>query len=117
MTESSTDRRTHTTDHIPLDADGFVFLENEVVDSLVSTVLELTAEVWTVKRRLLVMDKVMSAQGAIDRDAVETYLPTAEDEAEWRSLREQYVKRILGPMARKVTLAEPAPLPPHPFTE
>ncbi len=96
--------QTHTVDFIPKDAENFVFLDNQVLDSLVSTVMELSAEVWTLKRRALVTESLLETKGAVSKEEIETYVPSAEETAEWQALRDRFVKKVYAPFARKAPL-------------
>ena len=93
---------------IPAHPENFVFLDNEVVDKLVSTVLELSAQLWIVKRRAFVTEQVLEAAGITSRDGIETFQASREVEDLWKAEREQFVATIFAPMARQVPLRQPA---------
>jgi hypothetical protein len=98
----------HTADFIPKEAEKFVFLDNEVLDSLVSTVLELSAEVWTLKRRALFTEALLDQKGVLTKHDIETYAPSDEENAQWQAQRDRFVKRVYGSFARKAPLKKPA---------
>jgi hypothetical protein len=79
-----------------------------VLDSLVSSVLELSAEVWTLKRRSLFTEALLEAKGMVTKDDIETYSPNAEEAMEWAAQRDRFVARVYAPFARKVPLEKPA---------
>lgn len=108
MTEAAQTPKSHTAAFIPKDADQFVFLENQVLDSLVSTVLELSAELWALKRRTLFTEALLEQRGVVTKDDIETYRPSDDETAEWAAQRDRFVKRIYGPFARKAPLNKPA---------
>jgi hypothetical protein len=108
MSEADESPTSHTIDYIPKGAENFVFLENQVLDSLVSSVLELSAEVWTLKRRSLFTEALLDSKGLVTREDIETYSPNAEETAEWAARRDQFVKRVYAPFARKAPLEKPA---------
>ncbi len=108
MSEAEAGQKSHTVDFIPKDAENFVFLENQVLDSLVSSVLELSAEVWTLKRRSLFTEALLDAKGVVTKHDIETYSPSAEETAEWAARRDQFVKRVYAPFGRKAPLEKPA---------
>jgi len=108
MSEAEGQPASHTVDFIPKDAESFVFLDNQVVDSLVSSVLELSAEVWTLKRRSLFIEALLEAKGVVTKDDIETYAPGAEEIAEWAAQRDRFVARIYRPFGRKAPLVKPA---------
>lgn len=108
MSEADERPTSHTVDFIPKGAENFVFLENQVLDSLVSSVLELSAEVWTLKRRSLFTEALLESKGLVTKHDIETYSPSAEETAEWAAQRDRFVRRIYAPFGRKAPLEKPA---------
>ncbi len=92
---------------IPKHPERFVFLENEALDNLLGTVLELSAQLWTARRRIMVTESVLEAKGLVTRAEIETFVPDPADEAEWRAERDRFVKQVYAPFARKVPLEQP----------
>jgi hypothetical protein len=91
----------------PKNPENFVFLENEVLDSLVSTVMELSAQLWTAKRRTLITERILEAKGLVSRAEIETFVANPEDEAAWRAERDRYIKQVYEPFARKIPTEKP----------
>ncbi len=85
----------------------FVFLENVVLDNLVSTVMELSAQVWTLKRRTLTTEKLLETKGIASVEEIETFVPPAEDLALWEAERDRYIKAVFAPFARVVPTEAP----------
>lgn len=108
MSEADKGPTSHAVDFIPHGAENFVFLDNQVLDSLVSSVLQLSAEVWTLKRRSLFTEALLEAKGMVTKNDIETYLPNADEAMEWAAQRDRFVAGIYGPFARKVPLEKPA---------
>ncbi len=108
MSKADEGPKSHTVDFIPKDAENFVFLENQVLDSLVTSVLELSAEVWTLKRRNLFTEALLDAKGLVTRDDIETYAPSPDEAKEWAAQRDRFVRRIYGAFGRKAPLEKPA---------
>ena len=102
-------------DAIPSHPEEFVFLNNEALDSLVTTVLELSAQLWTVKRRAMVTEKLLESKGVATSAEIETFVASQEDEAEWKLDRDQFIKQVYGAFARNIPL-EQRPRP-GPFTK
>lgn len=99
MPPNETDRKTHTSDFIEYDIDNVVFYENPVLDNLMTTVIALGSEVWTTKRRVKILESVLAKQG-VSKDLVESYVPTSEEETEWRSERDQFIEKTYGALKR-----------------
>ena len=81
-------------------SESYTFLADPVVDALVQVVVELGAQTWINRRRLRVMERVLAQHGLAGADAVETYVPTAEDEAAWRQERDRMMKSVYSALAR-----------------
>jgi hypothetical protein len=108
MSKADDGSKSHTVDAIPVEADNFVFLENQVLDSLVSSVLELSAEVWTLKRRSLFTEALLESKGLVTKQDIETYSPSPAETEAWAAQRDRFVRRIYGAFARKAPLEKPA---------
>jgi hypothetical protein len=108
MSQADEKPTSHTVDFIPKGAENFVFLDNQVLDSLVSSVLELSAEVWTLKRRSLFTEALLEAKGMVTKNDIETYSPSVDENREWAAQRDRFVARVYGSFSRKAPLEKPA---------
>jgi hypothetical protein len=97
----------HVAEAIGYDADAFVFLSSEIIDGLVATVMELSAELWTVKRRALVTEKLLESRGVVTGGDIETFVAGPEEDAEWKAMRDRFVRRVYSPLAREIPLEQP----------
>lgn len=93
------DRPTHASDFIEYDIDNVTFYDNPVLDNLMTTVIALGSEVWTTKRRVKILESVLAKQG-VPKDLVESYIPTEEEEVEWRSERDRFIEKTYGALKR-----------------
>jgi hypothetical protein len=73
-----------------------LYFDNEVVDHLISIVLELGAEIWVLRDRQVFLEELLAAQGVDLRARLETGRPAAATEAQLKSEREAMIKRIYG---------------------
>ena len=92
---------TAATDFIDHGSDTYTFLQDPVVDALVEVVVELGAETWITRRRMLVLERVMASKGLLAPDLIETYTPSPEDEALWRQERDRMLKSVYAALARR----------------
>ncbi len=99
MPPNDNGRRSHTSDFFEYDIDSVVFYDNPVVDNLMTTVIALGSEVWTTKRRVKILESVLAQQG-VSKDLVEAYVPTAEEEKQWREERDQFIEKTYGALKR-----------------
>jgi hypothetical protein len=74
-----------------------VYLGDAVADALTHVVCELTAELWTVKRRLQLLETELEARGATPLDK----LPVSDDSAQ-ASAQEarEFVASVLGALGQ-----------------
>ncbi len=110
MPELKSKRPTHTTDFIPgNDARHNSFLGNPVIDNLVSTVIALGTELWAVKRRNKIVESLLAAKRPVTLEAIETYVPTPEEEKTWAADRDAMIKATYGTFASNVGAPMAAP--------
>jgi hypothetical protein len=103
--------QTHTkaaTDYIEHGSASYSFLADPVIDALVQVVLELGAETWITRRRMLVLERVMEVHGVLPDLAVETYTPTAEDAVAWREERDRMMRSVYAALARRPGVGDAA---------
>ena len=99
---SDTGRKTYTHDFFKSDTDQAVFLGNPLMDDMMTTLVALGAEVWASRRRVRIIEFLMEKKGAVTKDMVEAYVPTAEEEAELQAERDAFIKIAYGHMAREM---------------
>ena len=100
MATSKTDRPTYATEAIPSDVTAGEFLGNPVLDNLVSCMIAMSAEMWATKRRMKVLEAVLTKAG-IGADKVEKYVPTEQQAAQWLADRDRYIELVMGPLANQ----------------
>lgn len=93
-------RPTYAAEAIPSDVTSSTFLGNPVLDNVVSCMIAMSAEMWSTKRRLRVLEAVLAKQG-ITQDKIEKFVPTAEQTKEWEAERDRYIELVMGPMANQ----------------
>lgn len=82
------------------DFDRAVYLGDPHVDNLMAVVTALGAENWTLRRRLMVLERFLAERELVDLDAVEAYEPTAAEKAAWDAEREDFMDRVFGVLLR-----------------
>ncbi len=107
-------RPTYVVDAVPSDIRSAQFLGNPLLDNLVSVVIAMNTEVWTLRRRMKVVEAVLESKG-ITNEMIEKYVPTAEQEAAWRKDRDRFIDLTLSPLTdpsfRSASADFPAELP------
>ena len=87
------------------------YFDHPVLDHLVETVMQLGSELWTTRRRLEVLEKALAEVGTLPKDAVETYIPSAEELKEEAARRDEFVRRVYAGFARDGEEQEAPPEP------
>ncbi|MCB2106650.1 MAG: hypothetical protein KDE14_03065 [Rhodobacteraceae bacterium] len=93
-------RQEYTTDFIEADIGKVSFLGNLHIDNIMTALIAMGAEIWTDRRRIRILESLLAKKG-VNRDMVEQYVPTAEEEAAWKTEREVLVDRMFGQFARQ----------------
>jgi len=68
--------------------------DDPAIDTLLSIVLSLGNEVYVLRDRVRVIEKMLDAKGAISRADIEAYKPTPEEEEEIRKDRDEFMARF-----------------------
>jgi hypothetical protein len=85
---------------IPSNSDNITLLEDQTMDNMMHVLVALGAELWTIRRRMYVTEKVLEKVGVTTQD-IEDYMPTPEDKATWGEERDLFVARIYDALARR----------------
>ncbi len=100
MATPATKRPTYAAEATPSDVTSGAFLGNPVLDNVVSCMIAMSAEMWSTKRRLKVLEAVLAKSG-ISPDKIEKYVPTAQEAAEWEKERDRYIDLVMSPLANQ----------------
>lgn len=87
---------------------GRTYFDDVMIDNILEALLELSAELWTVRDRQIVLEKVLAQKGMDVSDMIEQHLPTDEELAERKALRDEVAERIFRSFLRRPT-ADAAP--------
>jgi hypothetical protein len=68
--------------------------DDPAIDSLLSIVLSLGAEIYTLRDRLRIVEKMLEAKGTISRADIEAYKPAPEEEQEIRKDNDAFMARL-----------------------
>jgi hypothetical protein len=68
--------------------------DDPAIDALLSIVLSLGSEVYVLRDRLCIIEKMLAAKGTISRADIETYKPTPEEEEEIRKEADAFMARL-----------------------
>ncbi len=99
MAESKSGRPTYATNFIKTDVENVAFLGNVHVDNIVTTLMAMGNEMWSMRKRMHILETVLEDKG-VKADVIEKYIPTAAQEQAWAKEREIWVDRFWGHFAK-----------------
>ena len=91
--------KTHDPDFVALKQRDAVILADARQDNMMTALLALGMEVWTLRRRMLVTEAVLQRNG-IPVDEVESYQPGEDEHREWTRERDMFLKTVFGNLGR-----------------
>ncbi len=80
---------------------GRAYFDNVVTDNIVDALIELAAEVWTTRDRLMVLESVLAERGIDAASLVEAHVPTPEQAAARKAMREAFVAQVFASFSRR----------------
>ncbi len=86
---------------IEIGGPGRAYFDDIVIDNLFDTVVELSAAMWTIRDRQIILERVLEQKDISVSDAIESYLPTPEDLEARTAERDEMVQRIFKSFLRR----------------
>jgi len=80
---------------------GRQYFDNVMIDNLLDALVEMSAVLWTVRDRQIVLEKVLKDQGIDAANLIETYLPEPAEKAERAAERDEMVQSIFKGFIRR----------------
>ena len=80
---------------------GRAYFDTVVTDNMIDALMELAAEVWTIRDRQVVLESVLAAQGIDAATLIEAHRPSTDEMAARKQLREAFVARLLAGFLRR----------------
>ncbi|MFK7956884.1 MAG: hypothetical protein AB8B96_12395 [Lysobacterales bacterium] len=90
-------RETYVSTAVPYDFGAQEMLGNPALNNVVSCVVAMAAEMWATKRRLSALEAVLADKG-VSASAVSDYVPSPEQEQEWKTERDRFIQLALAPL-------------------
>jgi hypothetical protein len=69
--------------------------DDPAIDTLLNIVLSLGGELYVLRDRQRIIEKMLEAKGTISRSDIDAYKPTPEEEEEFRKDRDAFMLRFL----------------------
>ena len=96
-----------------LNGPGRAYFDQVVTDNILDALLELSAALWSVRDRQIVLEKVLAKKGIEVSDLIEGHVPDEEEIRMRRAERDQLAQSIMRSFLRRPTL-EPSMSPDAP---
>lgn len=74
------------------------FLGDPVLDRMMKVILALSQEVYVLRDRLGVVEKLLDERHMISRADIEDYVPSGQDQSRILAERDAYIERLLSPL-------------------
>ena len=95
------DPETYATVFFKADTDRGVLLKDLTTDNVVTALIQLGAEVWGYRRRMMIMEQLLEEKGKVTKELIEQYVPSTALMVEWEGERDAFVRRIYDVLARQ----------------
>ncbi|MEO0607981.1 MAG: hypothetical protein AAFY82_07100 [Pseudomonadota bacterium] len=82
---------------------GRAYFDDVTIDNLFDSIMELSAAVWTVRDRQIVLETVLAEKGIDVTEAIETYVPDEASLAARTEERDALAARIFSGFLRRPT--------------
>jgi hypothetical protein len=82
----------------PADTESALFLGNSIQDNVATAFIALAGEVWVTRRKLLVVQELLSEGLVVTAQAIETYAPSSAVQERWDKERDEFVRRVFSAM-------------------
>lgn len=84
----------------PLAGDDPVYLQDPVLDATVRMVVELAAQVWVDRERMMTIETLLNERGVVTREAIEQFAPDAQQQARFKAARDQFIDDVFKELRR-----------------
>jgi len=69
---------------------------SEEMDAMMRINTELMSELWILRDRVTVLEKILEDKGVVSREAIDQFAPTGDFAAELDEERDRFVRRVAG---------------------
>lgn len=107
---------THTVPFVKHKTDDVTYFGNPVIDNMMTALVAVTAEVWSTRRRMKVLETLLESKG-ISSAMVEAFMPNEQQTKEWTEDRDAFIQRTLSVLAREASMPVSAEWTPQEFPD
>ncbi len=99
----------YTADFIKSDTDRATFMDDPALDHLMTALVSVSTEIWVQARRMKIVERLLEDHGKVTQEMIESYQPSAEEEAAWQSERDRFIERTFGSITVGASRAKESP--------
>lgn len=88
---------------IEIGGPGRAYFDNVMFDNILDSILEMSAAIWTVRDRQIVLEKILAEKGIEVTDLIEQHTPNADELATRQAERDVLAQRIFKSFLRRPT--------------
>lgn len=87
-------------DYVKADHEKATYTDNPHIDNLIVAFHNMGSEVWTMRRRLMVIEKFLDEKNVALKQQIEAYQPTDAENLAWNKTRDEYLRKIFDPLTQ-----------------
>ena len=99
MDKRTSDPTTFAAEYFKADDEQAVMLGDPILDNMMTALISLGSEVWTTRRRVKVLERVLEDHGVTEK-MIESYMPSEADTVAWQKERDAFIQRTFGALSR-----------------
>ena len=99
----------YAADFIKSDTDQATFMADPALDHMMTALVSISTEIWVQARRMKITERLLEDHGKVTREMIESYQPSAEEEAAWREERDRFIERTFGSITVGASRANDTP--------
>ena len=82
-------------------------------DDMYAAMTAICGELWSVRRRLNIMESLMEKNGSVTREMTEKYTPTKEEVTAWNAQRDNFINLVFDPFLRPADIPYTSSMDPN----
>ena len=90
----------YAADYIKTDARESTYLSDPHISNLKNIAYALATELWAERERSRVVESLMSKGVQVTPEAIEKYIPSDQETAQWQDDQDAMIQRVFGVLAR-----------------
>jgi len=105
MADAKKDAKSHEEFTVPAIKgawDKAVYTDSSHIDNLMSAMLQMGTEFWTLKRRQMVVERLLEDKKHVTEAAIDAYQPSEKELAKWDTARDDFIQRVFTVFTREV---------------